>query len=358
MCGSIPAPLAATPTMPSRRCERRWARPLLPTHHYGGYHGHDDACQWPGHRRRRASQDQGRRCPGQASDHGWRSSRRRGNLQHTQTLTSLVQAITALSELLKNMPASAVNGASGGGPDATKAGGAPGKTDVGGTGGGPAQTPGQSPVQTTPAQLPTQGGGKCDTPPPMPLSGGGWNGGHERCCARARGGHGRAECGERRARTGAHGVRHSSRKCRADRRVHRGARRRKQGRSRPASMSSAPDMPCCRTCRRRSATPACVICWRGASGLGIRRCRWRPAPATMPSSWPGSRRARCCSCPAVTARATRRRNGRSPTQSRPAPPPCSRRCGCWMDRNWTWHIDERSRQACVEFSGPGTSRRP
>lgn len=109
------------------------------------------------------------------------------NLQLQQTLTSLVQALSALTELLRNMPSSGVAGANGpgtrgGGPD-TKGGGPEGK--VGGQADGPAR---QSPIQVTQGggADPTQGGG-CLTPPPyipaLPgsnASGGGSNSTSER----------------------------------------------------------------------------------------------------------------------------------------------------------------------------------
>lgn len=91
-------------------------------------------------------------------------------LQLQQTLSSLVQALTALTELLRNMPKTDVAGAMGSGPGQK---GATGTLIAGAQGGGATQKPVQMPTQT-----PVQGGGKsCDTLP-MPNSGGGAIGFH------------------------------------------------------------------------------------------------------------------------------------------------------------------------------------
>lgn len=144
MCGSIPAPMTAQPTMPS----------AAGTTGSGAGATTTPAISAAATTTTPATSTAGGGAPGKLPTTGGGASDGAANLQLQQTLTSLVQALTALTELLKNMPASAVNGTSGGGA----------------VGQNPGQTPGQVPPGKTD---PTQGGGPCDTATPAPLSGGG-----------------------------------------------------------------------------------------------------------------------------------------------------------------------------------------
>ena len=174
MCGSIPAPLNSAATMPSN---------------VGSSGGGAAAANAAAANTANASATAtggGDKATGGGPDasklpvNGGGAADGAANLQLQQTLTSLVQALTALTELLKNMPASGVAGANGagtlaGGPE-TKGGGP--ETKAGGPetkGGGPdskvgGQTGGPVVQQNNPLQVsqydPTQGGGCVIAPPP------------------------------------------------------------------------------------------------------------------------------------------------------------------------------------------------
>jgi hypothetical protein len=164
MCGSIPAPLSATPTMPSNVGAAG-----------GGAVGKTEGGGAP-------DKTEGGGAPQKApTTGGGGAADGAANLQLQSVLTSLVQAVKALSELLAKQTSGLVAGANGGGATTT-AGGPDGKE------------PGQLPTQV-PTQVPTQGGGPepkgggpaqkdsytaqkgggpqdCGTPPPV-LTGGG-----------------------------------------------------------------------------------------------------------------------------------------------------------------------------------------
>lgn len=144
MCGSIPAPLSAQPTMPSgvgaagggatTATAATTPATTTPATTTGG--GAPDKTDGGG-------------APGKLPTTGGGAADGAANLQLQQTLTALVQALTALTELLKTKAATAVNGASGGGP-------------------------GQKPDQVPPGKDdPTQGGGGCDKGIPLPPFAGG-----------------------------------------------------------------------------------------------------------------------------------------------------------------------------------------
>ena len=71
----------------------------------------------------------------------------------------------------------------------------------------------------------------------------------------------------------------------------------------------------CRRTRHRPATIICATFWDAARrSLAIRRRTLRRAPATTPPSCRTSGQARCCSFPAVAARATRPEEWSEPAQ--------------------------------------------
>lgn len=145
MCGSIPAPLAAQPSMPSTTAGGGTSATLPEKTEGSGPLSKVEAASGGG-------------APSKLPTTGGGAADGAANLQLQQTLTSLVQALSALTELVRGMQASKVDAANGGGP---------------------VQAPVQVPVQAAPGKeapgKPTKGGGPdgCETGVPKPLTCGG-----------------------------------------------------------------------------------------------------------------------------------------------------------------------------------------
>ncbi|MCW2924100.1 MAG: hypothetical protein JWM98_1504 [Thermoleophilia bacterium] len=156
MCGSAPAPLAAQPSLPST-VGAAGGGGTLPTPTTTPTTASTSLIAAPAAATTAATTTAGGP-PQKLPTSGGGPADGAANLQLQTALSSLVQALTALTELLKKQPATAVagaNGTGGGGPAPKGGGDTP-----------PAKGGGE--VTQAPMKVPTQGGGPagCDTPPP------------------------------------------------------------------------------------------------------------------------------------------------------------------------------------------------